>query len=156
MKKITLVLFALLLGLNIHAQSQRGRTNNIPQTNREPTDSEIEKREREMEERKEEYINNFISTLEGDEFQKHITKQTIVSFFDAKLAILKIKYEHYLDRKAAIEHLEKTHFTELKELISESDMTKITEMIKGEFNEKEVVKKKKEKRKKKKRKKNKD
>ncbi|MBU2921381.1 hypothetical protein KO504_08510 [Winogradskyella psychrotolerans] len=155
MKNTFLIIFLLFISLNAFSQRNRdiGR---IPQATNEPTEQEIATREREVEERKDEYINNFLSTLEGDEFQKHITKQTIVSFFDAKLAILKIKYEHYLDRKAAIEHLEKTHFTELKELISESDMTKITEMIKGEFDEKEVVKKKKEKRKKKKRRKNKD
>lgn len=156
MKKIALVLFALLLSLNIQAQRQRqrgGNMNRIPQTSREPTEQEIAKREREIEERKEEFIDNFITTLEADEFQKHIIKQNIISFFDAKVAILKTKFEHNLDRKQAIENLENNHFTDLKELISEGDMTKIKEMIKGNFDEKEIVKKKKEKDKKKRKKK---
>lgn len=158
MKKIVLVLFALLFGLNIYAQRQRGRgnMNRIPQTQSEPTESEIEKRKLEMEERKDEYINNFLTTLEADEFQKHIIKQKINSFFEAKIAIFKTNYDHSLDRQEAIKKLEDTHFTDLEELISESDMTKIKEMIKGDFKEKEVVKEKKKKRKKKKRKKNKE
>ncbi|WP_458626889.1 hypothetical protein [Winogradskyella sp. PC D3.3] len=147
MKKTVIILFALFLGLNIHAQSRRGNMNGIPQTNSEPTEQEIAKRQREIEERKDEYISNFLTTLEADEFQKHIIKQSINSFFDKKIALLKIRYDHYLERDTAIKNLEDTHFLDLKELISEEDMTKIKELIKGDFNEKEVVKKKKKKRK---------
>ena len=146
MKKLVLLVFAILMGMNIHAQRQRGNMNRIPETNREPTEQE----------RKEEYIDNFLTTLEADEFQKHIIKQNINSFFEAKIVIINAKFEHYLDRIKAIEDLENTHFKELEELISEGDMTKIKEMIKGKFDEKEVVKKKKKKRKNKKRKKDKD
>ncbi|MFK7833973.1 MAG: hypothetical protein AB8B52_11895 [Winogradskyella sp.] len=156
MKKIVLIIFTLFLGINTYGQMQRGgrgQMNRMPQTNTEPTEQEIEKRKRDMEERKEEYIDNFILTLEGDEFQKHIVKQNITSFFDAKLAIFKTPFEHSLDRKKAIENLENTHFKELEELISESDMSKIKELIKGDFKEKEVVKEKKKRRKKKKKKK---
>lgn len=156
MKKLVLLVFAILMGMNIHAQRQRGNMNGIPDTNREPTEQEIAKREREMEERKEEYIDNFLTTLEADEFQKHIIKQNINSFFEAKIVIINTKFEHYLDRIKAIEDLENTHFKDLEELISEGDMTKIKEMIKGKFDEKEVVKKKKKKRKNKKRNKDKD
>ncbi|WP_405572216.1 hypothetical protein [Winogradskyella sp. Asnod2-B02-A] len=156
MKKLVIIVFAILFGFNLHAQRQRGNMNGIPQTNREPTEQEIAKREREMEERKEEYIDNFLTTLEADEFQKHIIKQNINSFFEAKIAILNTKFEHYLDRVKAIEDLENTHFKDLEELISEADMTKIKEMIKGKFDEKEVAKKKKKKRKNKKKKKDKD
>ncbi|WP_179008306.1 hypothetical protein [Winogradskyella forsetii] len=156
MKKIILIAFALLLGLNIHAQRRRNTTNTIPQTNREPTEEEIAKREREIEERKEEYVDNFLTTLEADEFQKHIIKQKILSFFDEKMVIFKTEFNHSIDRKSAIEKLENTHFKELEDLISEDDMTKIQDMIKGDFDEKEVVKEKKKKRKRKKRKKDKD
>ena len=45
------------------------------------------------------------------------------------------------------------HFKDLEELISESDMAKIKEMIKGNFDEKEIVKEKRKKKKKKRRKK---
>jgi len=149
MKKIALILFALLFGLNIHAQRRRGQMNQIPQTNREPTEKEIAKRERDMEERKEEYIDNFITTLEADEFQKHIIKQKILSFYEAKIKLYKTPFERSFDRERAIEKLDNTHFKDLEELISENDMSKIKELIKGDFNEKEVVKKKKKRRRKK-------
>ncbi|WP_340154154.1 hypothetical protein [uncultured Winogradskyella sp.] len=155
MKKTILLLFTVLFALNVQAQ-RRNNSNRIPQTSSEPTEEQLAKRQREMEERKEEYIDNFLTTLEADEFQKHIIKQNINSFFDAKIALFKMQFEHRIDRQTAIENLENTHFKDLEELISESDMVKIKEMIKGEFDEKEVLKDKKEKRKKRKRKKDKD
>jgi hypothetical protein len=157
MKKIVLIAFALILGLNVFGQRQRQRNmNRIPQTNREPTEGEIAKRKQMIEDRKKEYITNFLTTLEADDFQKEIIKQTISSFYDAKIVILKKQYDHSLDRKEAIENLENTHFVELEELISENDMKKIKELVKGDFNEKEVVKEKKKKKKRKKKKKKKD
>lgn len=150
MKKAVLFIFALILGLNIHAQSQRRDSNNIPHTNREPTKEEIAKRERDLEERKAEYVDNFLTTLEADEFQKHIIKQNIYSFFDAKLAIMKTRFEHRIERQQAINNLENTHFKDLEELISEDDMSKVKKLIKGDFDEKEVVKKKKKKKRKRK------
>ncbi len=153
MKKIVLIIFALFLALNVFGQNQNQRrrnTNNIPQTNSEPTEQQIAKQKREMEDRKDEYIANFITTLEADDFQKEIIKQTISSFFDAKVAFFSIKFERTLDRQDAMKKLEKSHFKDLKELISEDDMTKINEMISGNFDEKEVTKKKKKNKKKKK------
>ena len=150
MKKLVLIVFVLILGLNSYAQRRSNHINNIPQSNREPTEQEIAKYERESEERKEEYIENFLTTLEADDFQKQIIKLSINSFFEKKIVILKTQFEHYLDRGAAIKNIEDTHFLELKELISEDDMSKIKEMITGKFDEKEVVKKKKKRKKKKK------
>ncbi|NRD22482.1 hypothetical protein HNV10_04470 [Winogradskyella litoriviva] len=155
MKKSILLLFALLFAISTQAQMRRN-TSRVPQTSSEPTEEQLKKRAQEMEERKDEYIDNFLTTLEADEFQKHIIKQNINSFFEAKVALFKIQYEHSIDRKTAVENLENTHFKDLEELISESDMAKIKEMIKGGFDEKEVLKEKKEKRKKKKRKKDKN
>ncbi|SDS96251.1 hypothetical protein [Winogradskyella sediminis] len=156
MKKVVLFIFAILLGLNVHAQRRGSSLNNIPQSNREPTKQEIAKYEREAEERKEEYIANFLTTLEADEFQKQIIKINLNSFLEEKIALLNTKFEHRLDREEAVKNLEDTHFLELQELISKSDMEKIKDLIKGDFNEKEVVKDKKKKRKKKKRKNNDD
>jgi hypothetical protein len=157
MKKTVFLIFALLIGLNVFGQMRRNRNNGIPQTRREPTEQEIEKRKRLMEERKDEFIANFLTTLEADDFQKEIIKQSLNSYFVEKLALLKIPFEHSLDREKAIKNLDDTHFVELKELISESDMTKIKDLTKGKFDEKEVVKeKKKKKKKRKKKKKNKD
>jgi hypothetical protein len=151
MKKIVFIIFALFIGLNVFGQRQRrGNMNGIPQTNREPTEQEIAKRDRLIKERKDEFIANFITTLEADDFQKEIIKQTLNSFFEARVALYKTRFEHSLDRKKAAEQLEESHFKELKELISEHDMTKIKEMLKGGFDEKEVKKEKKKKKKKRK------
>lgn len=157
MKTFILTLFTLVLSLNVYSQSQsqmdRNRNRNrIPQS--EPSQQQIEAQKREIEERKDEYIANFLTTLEGDDFQKEIVKQTLNSFYDKRMALYQVRYERSIDRKDAANKLEESHFKELRELISEADMAKISEMIAGEFDEKEVKKKKKEK-KKKKRKKNK-
>jgi hypothetical protein len=150
MKKIVLIIFALFLALNIFGQNQRQRnTHNIPQSNSEPTEQQIAKQKREMEERIDEYLTNFLSTLEADEFQKHIMKQNLNSFYDARIELSKTNFEHRLDRKAADKKLEEELFAELEELISESDMTKLKDMLKGVFDEKEALKEKKKKKKKK-------
>ncbi|WP_426430494.1 hypothetical protein ACPX19_13160 [Winogradskyella sp. HB-48] len=148
MKKIALLTFALLLGFNTYAQSRRDRMGN-PVISREPTEEEIAKYEQKLEERKDEYIANFLTTLEADDFQKEIIKQYINSYFEAKKEVLKVKYERTFDREEAIKKLNESHFKDLEELISESDMTKIKDMIKGDFDEKEAKKEKKKKRKKK-------
>lgn len=148
MKNIFLILFTLFIGFNAFGQRHRDM-NRIPEPNREPNKEQIAQNERKMEERKEEYIDNFLTTLEADEFQKHIIKQTINTFFDARLEVLKTRFNHSLDRNQAMKDLESTHFSELKELISKDDMSKITDLLKGEFDEKEVVKKKKRKKNKK-------
>lgn len=152
MKKIVLLAFALLLGFSTYGQSRRDRMGN-PVVQREPTEKDIENYKRKVEERKEEFIANFLTTLEADDFQKEIIKQYLNSYFDEKQKLYKIKYERAFDRQEAVKNLDKTHFKDLEELISEDDMAKIKEMIQGDFDEKEV---KKEKKKKKKRRKNKD
>ena len=158
MKKLILLVFALVLSLNLFGQIQRqGRQNisdRIPRG--EPTENDIAKRDRMIEERKDEFIANFLTTLEADEFQKQIIKQTINSYFVAQKDLYKIKFNHRIDQQAAAKRLKDSHFKELGELISEGDMAKIKEMISGGFDEKEVDKEKKKKRKKKKRKKDKD
>ena len=152
MKKTVLILFALFIGLNVFGQRRNRNMNGIPQTNREPTEQEIAKRKRMMEERKEEFVTNFLTTLEGDDFQKEIIKQSIFSFFDERQTIVNIKFERNFEREQAIKKLEDTHFSDLKDLISEGDMAKIKEMIKGGFDEKEVKKEKKKKKRKKRKK----
>ncbi|GGW62305.1 hypothetical protein DFQ11_102414 [Winogradskyella epiphytica] len=152
MKKFILIVFALFIGLNVYGQRRRNM-NNIPQTNREPTEQEIAKFEREREERKQEYIANFLTTLEADDFQKEIIKQHLNSYYEAKMALYKMRFEREFKREKAIKNLDDTHFSELKDLISEGDMLKIKDMIQGDFNEKEVVKKKRKNKKKKNRKK---
>ncbi len=147
MKKTVLIAFALLLGFNTYAQTRRDRMGN-PVVPREPTEKEIAKRKQMIEDRRKEYIANFLTTLEADDFQKQIIKQKVNSFFDEKLAILKTRFDRIIERQEAIKKLEDTHFVELEELISENDMKKIKELIQGDFDEKEVKKKKRKKRKK--------
>jgi len=139
MKKTFLIVFALFIGLNVFSQSRRDRMGN-PRISRQPTEKDIEKRKRMIEERKEEFIANFLTTLEADDFQKEITKQTLNSFYDAKMQLLSTNFARTFEREQVIKNLEKTHFKELKELISENDMKKIQKLIRGEFDEKEVIK----------------
>jgi len=146
MKNIVLLLFVLLLGLNVNAQRRRDRMGN-PIVQRQPSEKDIKDHKRKMEERKEEFVANFLTTLEADDFQKEIIKQNLDTYFDAKMAVLKIKYEKNFDREQAVKKLDDTHFAELEELISEGDMKKIKEMIQGDFDEKEVKKEKKKKKK---------
>jgi len=137
-----------MTSFNVDAQ-QRRNMNRIPQTSSEPSEKEIAKRKRMAEDRKDEFIANFITTLEADDFQKEIIKQHLNSFYDEKIGIFKTPYERTFEREQAIKKLEETHFKELENLISKDDMGKIKEMIKGNFDEKEVKKKKKRKEKKK-------
>ena len=148
MKQIVLITFALLLGLNTYAQ-RRDRMGN-PVIQKEPTKEEIEKYKRQMEERKEEFITNFLTTLEADDFQKEIIKQYLNSYYDEKKKLMEVQYERSFDRQEAIKKLNESHFKELEELISENDMAKINDMLDGNFDEKEVLKEKRKKRKKKK------
>ena len=83
MKKTVLILFTLFIGLNVFGQRRRDM-NGIPQTNREPTEQEIAKHKRMIEERKNEFVANFLTTLEADDFQKEIIKQTLLSFLMPK------------------------------------------------------------------------
>ena len=155
MKKLIIIGCTLLFSINTYAQ-RRDRMGN-PVVPREPTEQQIAKHKQMIEERKEEYIKNFISTLEADDFQKQIIKQHLFSYYDAKIELYKIKYERTFDRQQAVKKLDDTHFKELEELISKNDMAKIKEMIKGHFDDKDVKKeKKKMKKKKKRRKKKKD
>ncbi|WP_299129502.1 hypothetical protein [uncultured Winogradskyella sp.] len=151
MKKVIFILLTLLLSQTVTGQIRRNRSlNQIPQTNREPTASEIAKRERQIEERKAEFLNNFLSTLEADNFQKEIIKQYLNSYFEKKLVLLKGKYAHSVEREAVIKQLDDSHFKDLEELISKSDMEKIKGLIKGEFDEDDVKKKRKKNKKRKK------
>jgi hypothetical protein len=160
MKKIVLIIFALFLALSVFGQNRnqnqrqsQSQRNNIPQTSSKPTEQEIAKRQREIDDRKDEYIANFLTTLEADEFQKHIIKQNLDSFYVASVELSKTDFGHVLDRQAAFKNLKDTYFVELEDIISESDMTKLKELISGKFNEKEVLSKKEKKKKKKKKRK---
>ena len=155
MRKIAIFII-VLIGFSAFADAQvmrrggRMQQNRIPQA--QPSEEEIKKQqerfEKEMKERQEEYVANFLTTLDSDAFQKEIIKQTINDYFDQKLILYRLPFESSIEKQDAIKTLNQTHFEELKKLISESDMEKINAMIEGEFDEKDVKKKKKKRRKK--------
>ena len=154
MKKLILILCLINIGYGVNAQMMgRGgdplRQNRIPQT--QPSEEEIKRQQekfaKEMDERREEYVANFLTTLEADDFQKEIIKQTLNDYFEKKIALFKIPFERSIEREDAVKALNKSHFEELKTLISEDDMTKINAMIEGEFDEDDVKKKKKKRKK---------
>ncbi len=153
----TFIIIALFSVFSVSAYGQRQRPLNsgrIQQPTTQPNEQQLEERKKKMEKRREEYIANFMKTLEADDFQKQIIQQTLDSYFEKKLALYKVNYKHSVERDDAIKQLDETHFKELKELISESDMKRIKTLIAGEFDDAEV--KKKEKKKKKKKRRNKD
>lgn len=157
MKKILLSTCFLLMSISIFAQVAGRRTsplrNRIPQSQQEPTEGQIAERERKIEERKQEFLNNFLTTLEADDFQKEIIKQTLEDYFEKKIALYKVQYSVREERADAVKNLDSMHFKELKSLISKGDMKKINDMISGGFDEGEVKKKKKKAKKKRKKKK---
>jgi hypothetical protein len=115
-----------------------------------PNESQKERMERKIEERKQEYINNFLSTLNADDFQKEIIKQKLISFFDEKIALSKQQYGRSIEYQEAVRKLEDSHFKDIEPMLTEENMAKIKEMIQGDFDEKEVIKEKKKKKDKKK------
>ncbi|NNF86350.1 MAG: hypothetical protein HKM26_07335 [Winogradskyella sp.] len=146
MKKVLCTL--LLIVITFSGYSQMRRQQQRPNMQQEPSQSQIEERERKIAERKAEYISNFLVTLEADEFQKQIIKQTLDSYFEEKIALFKVPFERSFEREEAVRLLNENHFKELKTLISESDMTKINDMINGKFDDDDVKREKRKKRKK--------
>lgn len=138
-------LFAAIFTLFISA-SVFGQISSIPRG--EPTPQEIEKRKRKVEERREEFIGTFLSTLEADEFQKQIIKQYLDSYVDEKLKLYETKFNRYEEKERAYKNLDKTHFQDLNGMISENDMAAIQSFISGDFDEKKAKKANKKKKKK--------
>lgn len=130
--KTLVIIFTIGLG-SIYAQ------------NVAPNASQKELQERKLEERKQEYISNFLTTIDADDFQKEIIKQKIDSFFEKKLALLKLPYKRSVELQEAVHNLENTHFKDIEDIISEDTMSKIKEMIQGDFDEKKVKKEKRKK-----------
>jgi len=157
MKKIYILICLLVTVSTVSAQFQRRGGSNRnrvsqPISQSEPTEGEIKRQKELAEERRQEYIANFISTLEADEFQKQIIKQTINSFYDKSIVFSKQQFTTSEEQKEVYEAFKKDHFAELKTLISESDSGKLDDLLNGKFKELDVKKEKR--RKKRKRKKN--
>lgn len=161
MKNILILVFTLLLtvpafGQFQNQQQRRGAEplrNRIP--NQPPTETQKENMLKKIEDKKQEFITDFINKLEADEFQKEIIKQTIDDYFTKKIELLSFPFSSILERTEALNVFDKNHFTELKFLISENDMKKIMNMTKGNISDEDDDEDKKKK-KKKKRRRNKD
>lgn len=111
------------------------------------------KYEAEVEDRKQEYISDFIGTLTIDDFQKEIIKQQMESYFEElkKINLLQLKKFEYEEK---IQKLDDTHFSDLKTMITEAQMAKIMDAVKGKWNHAEEKKKKKKEKKRKNKKSN--
>ena len=151
---LTIVLLLLISVPGAIAQNyynnQRGRNRSIvPRTNTEPSKKDYEK---DLREKLDVHIQNYISELEVDDFLKHIIKQRLESYYDEKLAIIKREGENREDKQKRLEYLNDNHFNELKGLTTEEVLVSIQDFIRSDL--KAVNNRKKEKKKKKKKKKN--
>lgn len=100
------------------------------------------KYEAEMEQKKREYINDFVGTLKVDDFQKEIIKQQMESYFVEFQKINMLGLREF-ERKTYVQNLDDSHFRDLKAMITEEQMSKIMDALKGKWNHSEEKKKKK-------------
>jgi hypothetical protein len=104
------------------------------------------KYEAEMEQKKKEYINDFVTTLKVDDFQKEIIKQQMESYFEEFKKINLLGLQEF-ERRTYVQNLDDSHFSDLKAMITEDQMSKIMNALKGKWDPKEEEKKKKRKKK---------
>ena len=100
------------------------------------------KYEAQMEQKKREYINDFVGTLKVDDFQKEIIKQQMESYFVEYQKINMLGLREF-ERKTYVQNLDDKHFRDLKAMITEEQMSKIMDALKGKWNHSEEKKKKK-------------
>ncbi|WP_156115526.1 hypothetical protein [Psychroserpens sp. Hel_I_66] len=105
------------------------------------------KYEAEMEQKKKEYITDFVATLKVDDFQKEIIVQSMESYFEEYQKINMLSLRDF-ERKAYVQKLDDTHFSDLKAIVSEENMEEIMDAVKGKWDPKEAKKKKKKRKKK--------
>ncbi len=111
------------------------------------------KYEAEMDRKQDEYISDFLATIEVDDFQKEIITQTMKSYFEEfkKINMLQVRD---VQRQELIQNLDNTHFKDLKAMVSEDTMSKVMDALKGKW--KKETNREKKKRLKKEKKKNKN
>ena len=148
-----LVLLILLSTSSVFAQrynqgnGQRGGRNQSI-VERSDTAPNPEDQKKEFQEKLEKHIQNFINTLEVDEFQKHIIKQRLHSYFVEKQLLFKSGLENREALEEKILQLDNTHFNDLNEMTPMNIQDSIQKFIK--IKEIKPRSRKKEKRKKKK------
>ncbi|GGI57553.1 hypothetical protein [Winogradskyella haliclonae] len=152
MKRVFILICILLTTATATAQFGRQRQNRLGRQQPNPITDENRKvsMEKKAAERQEEYIINFLSILEADDFQKEIAKLTLNDYFAKVKELVKLDFENSAQRKDTFDALKEEHFKELKSLLSAKDNYELDKLLKGEFRENEIKKKKKKKRRKKK------
>lgn len=118
MKLLIFLLFLFLLNFN-NAEAQN-----------DDAKKQMEKMEKEVQKKQDEYVNNFVSVLEVDDFQKEIIKQKMHAYFNAKKSIY-MSVEKQFRRDELVEQLDTTHFLDIKEMVTEDTMSKIMDSVKG-------------------------
>lgn len=133
MKRLILTLFCLI-AITVNSTSQNATE-----------EKQREKYEAEMKKKKEEFIIDFVATLDVDEFQEVIIKQTMDSYFEETKKIRLLGLRDY-ETKGRIEQLDQKHFQDLKAIVSDDTMNKIMDAVKGKWDKKKDKRKKKKKR----------
>jgi hypothetical protein len=152
-KSLMIMLFLLMFSSVAIAQSymrnpygmNQGRNRSlVPRTNNQPSQEDYDKM---LQEQLEAHINNYMSDLEVDEFQKHIIRQKLESYYSQRLSILKNDALDVTSKRKSIEHLNNNHFNDIKDITTEEVQESIQQFIQSKPS---ATNKKKEKRKKKK------
>ncbi|WP_323789023.1 hypothetical protein [Psychroserpens sp.] len=129
---LTLILFSF----NVVAQSQTKEEN------------ERIRMERKIEEQKTEFITNIVASFfELDDFQRHILKQRLHSYYDELLKINVLNIQSF-EKATLINDLDYSHFKDFEEMLGREFIDKLLEKAKGKDNSAQKKKKKKKKRKK--------
>lgn len=113
----------------------------------ESQQKEIERYKEKMEEEMDNFITEFVASLEVDDFQKHIIKQKLYSYFDAKQELYQAHLESYI-LKERLTELDRTHFSDLKDICTEETIQQVQEAV--QHPQEQIKKNKKHKRKRKK------
>jgi len=113
-----------------------------------PSEAELKAEyEEKVEENKQKFIRQFLKTLEVNEFQKEIIKQTIDSYFYELVKLQKAGLRHY-EAKDAVRKMREEHFTDVKAIVTEETMNKIEDALTGKWDPKEEKRKKRKRKKK--------
>lgn len=75
-------------------------------------------------------IQEFLSDLQVDDFQKEIVKQKIQSFFQERKKIYLNSYLKYFERDEQLSMLTSTHFLDIKDMINDDIMEQIQTFVK--------------------------
>lgn len=133
MKQLITILFALVC---ITTSAQQGNA---------PSESQRKKQEEQIAKRKSEYINSIVADLNIDEFQQHILKQRLNTYFETKVKIINAQKPYY-EKEQEIQDLNATYFEDLKGAVPEEAIESVKKTL---TNPQEKDKKKKKKKKKK-------